>query len=308
MERRLLQLSELPTDIYRILFEYLTLKELVTFENANTSSDTRSLFLSALDGMTLSILDERPLTKRAMQWILLRNISMKVIVFYDFGHEGVELVSKYRSTIQSVSCSDHVTLDQFDLGHCPSLKSLSLQASYGHSELKGNIDRLLSPNPQLRILDLSDPACMRKKPFPVRTIDSITEYCPNLTHLFLKNISWVRDKSIPDLIAGCPNLMALDLRGTNVTQSQTIRLLIDSLPRLCYLAHSSLGQVMSELNLRKIALPAIFSEDVEAQELGVRGLDDLFIYETDGQSSPEDPPPPPLPSHHHHVLDRILAR
>jgi hypothetical protein len=104
-------LAQLPKDIYRILLEYLTVKDLVAFENANTSFDTRSLFLSALDGMTLSFLSE-PLTKKAMQWILLRNISMKVIIFGDFGHEGVELVSKCRSTIQSLSFPRHFSHKQ----------------------------------------------------------------------------------------------------------------------------------------------------------------------------------------------------
>jgi hypothetical protein len=44
-QRPLLRLAQLPKDIYRILLEYLTVKDLVAFENANTSFDTRSLFL-----------------------------------------------------------------------------------------------------------------------------------------------------------------------------------------------------------------------------------------------------------------------
>jgi hypothetical protein len=295
-QRPLLRLAQLPKDIYRILLEYLTVKDLVAFENANTSFDTRSLFLSALDGLTLSFLSE-PLTKKAMQWILLRNISMKVIIFGDFGHEGVELVSKCRSTIQSLSFPRHFSHEQFlEIGYCPSLRSLSL-ASCPNPKSHQSLQDILRISTQLQRLDPSANGTLS-----VQTIPLIAEYCPNLTHLFLRNNSWVTDESIPLLIASCPNLKALDLRWTNVTQSETIRLVIDSLPRLCYLAYSPLGTVISEVNLRKIALPAIFGDDVEAQELGVMCLVDLFLSETYGQSSPEDP----LPSHHH-VLDRMLA-
>jgi hypothetical protein len=106
-------------------------------------------------------------------WILVKNISMKAMILV----MSVELVSKFRSTIQSLQFNCHFSQKQFfKIRHYPSLKSLLVLAISCHLKSHEIIKRVLSLNPQLQILNLSD-----FRTLSVKTIPMIAKYCLNLT-------------------------------------------------------------------------------------------------------------------------------
>jgi hypothetical protein len=274
---KMLHLDDLPQDIYRIIFEYVTLEELLRFDSASTSQHARTLLLSALDGISLPFLHEFPLTTKAVNWILLRNISVQEIAFQEFGDNAFEIISKFRLTIKSISFAKYTMLtdDQFiKIGHCPSLNSILVKSCYAHGT---ELEHLLTHNPQLEQLDLGDTE------LPHETVSVIANHCPNLTHLILTDNSWVTDDSISLLVRGCPNLKYIDLRWTDVTLESTARLVVHSFPHLSYISTTHIQtRSLFELVLEKVVLPAIFSNDVERQMLGAHCLNDFFPFTCSG--------------------------
>jgi hypothetical protein len=270
--------SQLPNDLFRYIFQYLTLENLMKIDQAFLINQELSLsYYNSLKGFVLTSSSAFPENQNEMNWILNHEILITNLRPGQRSVPNLEIFSTFRYSLKSI----HYTCDKWDqcdgklnddlalIGHLPSLTSLYFE--YGTNIDSDALLSFLMLHPQLETLGLHEMRNLSSKTFQI-----ITEYCSNLCHLDLAYNRWVTDEIIILLTNGSlQKLKHLNLTETSVQQDTTICLLLDSLPNLSALYYSSYRYAVSTrlLILKQVFFRSILSDDQRSQTMALQCLD-----------------------------------
>jgi hypothetical protein len=210
-----------------------------------------------------------------MNWILQNQILVETLrlgqnqfpIMKSFQH-FVPLKSIEYTRHNWDQCGEERNDDLAFIGHLSSLTSLYFESgTFIHSEALLSFLQLQS---QLEILGLLDTNLSPD------TLQMITEYCPNLSHLDLAGNNWVTDEAMTHLTNGsCQRLKHLNLRDTSVFQEATIYHLVSSLPKLSAFYYSPYRYSISTrlMIVRQVYFRSLFDEDPQSQAMALQCLD-----------------------------------
>jgi hypothetical protein len=275
----------LPMDLFRNLFNYLNINDLMILNKAFLKNkELLFLYNLSLEHFILSEEIDSDETE-IIHWIIDHHLLIKSLIFAQTAIiNHIEIIKISQLTLTSLDFTpwsyksdDTITKQNLEqIGYCPSLTHLIL-SSCRHIETD-TLRNFLIHNPQLESLDISCTRCLSSKLIPF-----LVQYCPNLQYLYLDGCWWVTDETIFQLI-GCPdgpaaaaadghdnccnlkNLRVLALWGrgiaherTRIYQEETIHLILNSFPHLNYFSSplSSHSEDLRLLIFRQVILRSI---------------------------------------------------
>jgi hypothetical protein len=223
-------LALLPVDLFRIIFGYLPLEDLISTDRASHANHClRELLQLSFIGFTISTPLHYPDDAEVLHWLTNKQMSLTEFSLGASEDTSLEILSKQLATVKALSLSSLSDLSMFTVSQTPQLTSLSLD---GCDLLQTDtLRRLLKCSPRLESLDLSGTSSLA-----TATFDLLAAHCPRIVSLCLQHNLWLTDTAVCRLmIPACPFLKSIDLAYTSVQEEATIIRLVDSYPELCYL-------------------------------------------------------------------------
>jgi hypothetical protein len=271
-------LFSLPNDLIRLIFKYLTLKELGNFDKAILSHSLRSQFIETLKGHEILFLEKIACSSILLRWLGFRSILITSITIAEYySNQCLPLISRNASSLRAITilatyCSDEIEQSLFSsLARCPHLQSISFKMINGEA-----IQTLFLTNGTQRVIPNLKTIKLNHCYFPTnQTVLLIASSCPSLQHLNLSNCAHVSDLEIEVIIQRCPHLLSLELTATAITDLSVHQILGAYLPGLEILTLTNcLGVSLAAkaAALRLISLPQIQSNLPDVQLLGSRSI------------------------------------
>lgn len=261
----------LPIDITRLILQYLILEEIQLFDISLNQRESRSLFLSSLNGLELFDIKNEIRKSKDILWFLKRSIPIyelniqfsndNLIKLLDKNINNLKLIN-FNSTLNSLS--DEIFLI---LGKCKNLKFISMENCLNVTD--DNINKMLNENNNIISLDLT-----RCHSITSQSISNIAEKCPKLENLNLSDIHFISDNDISLIIEKCRFIRSIALPGSRITD-RSINAILAAYPKIETFTIDSCRQVSSNgklLVLRTISYNQLFSDKHDLQLLGARSI------------------------------------
>jgi hypothetical protein len=262
--------QNLPLDLLRFIFQYLTMDDIVAYDNSAINHHLRDLYLSAMKSFQISNLNTYFLTKDLVNWILLREVSVKDVTIQSLDNSLLpfKLLSKHRSSIEKINLSPcaWLTIDEFNrLGEFPRLARFEILSDALTTEAVQNF-LLLHPN----IKDLKLSATMRVSE---EIIITLINHCPHVEHLDLAYSGCVTNESMTLLMNSQLKLKSLITKGCDL-DNQIIFDFVSFFPSLQLLSFDTRQYpfATSLFVFTQITLPSLWNNDPQVQLQGVKGL------------------------------------
>jgi hypothetical protein len=259
-------LRDVPRDLFRMIFQYLSLQELIDFDKSLERNKVMSSSLfDSLKGFVLPEVDTSNDFERI--WIFDRQVLVATLELDGTSStREYELIFRSQKTLKSLYLKYEVDANFIASRICnfPSLTVLSFRACQTlEAEV---ISSLLKLQPQLLSLSLSNMTQLSAE-----LLEVIVEYCPNLHELTLEYNKWIDDDSITLLTKGCRKLKYLDIVGTLICEDDTLRLLIQSFPELnsISLPFDDFSDEVISLFMRQVIFRSIWSDDSKSQTMAI---------------------------------------
>ncbi len=128
--------SNVPQELFRIIFEYLTLKELMELENSfmNYNEELLSHFKSSIEGFTIKkTIRNDGNSKLKLNWIIDHKLFIEKLELYKYFRElELNILNQSRSTLKDIKLYNinSSSIDISKLGYFPSLNSVIFHESY----------------------------------------------------------------------------------------------------------------------------------------------------------------------------------
>jgi hypothetical protein len=267
------EMNELPTELVRIVLQFLSLKDIGKLDSITLSSKHRPAFLSALTGLEITRLGSVRITNAILvKWLILRHIAIKDLKIGFKGAIVKELIHQNQQTLRTII----LTANEVKYGFvfcfkvCSGLKEIDLR--YCSSLTGEEIENILPSFPHLQKLNLT--GCIRLSP---ATLISISK-CHNLLELNLSSLNFVLGRDIELIISGCPNLQRLDLSCTNTTDNSIFRI-TEELKQLEFLRLRRCSRITSSgacCVINQLVIPRLYSDTPESHEFGIIMLSELL--------------------------------
>lgn len=165
----------LPVDIFRLILQYLRIKEIVTLDNSLLNNELREIYLQAVNGVNLGKITSIAGKSSKISWILKRQILFMDLVLWKY--------LKVHELAPEIPLLDGFTR------HFPALISCTIM---NLSNLTTDqLTPFLSLNPQLESLKLNYLKNLTPDIIPV-----VSRSCPNLTALDFSNSEWMTDNAV----------------------------------------------------------------------------------------------------------------
>jgi hypothetical protein len=272
--------AAIPRDIFRLLFQYLSLGELVTLEKSLVvNSELSCHYLSSLQGIVLDFIPSAYRSRnQEFDWIIDHGILIQKLTFEPESRS--DLLDIFRSTLKSIDFrwefstnkTSIIAKELANVGQFSSLTSLCVRYSAIDDV---TLTAFLKFHPRLESLDISVTTKLTVGIIPV-----VTEHCQYLRKLCIGENSWVTDDpiSISLLAPGCSHLEYLGLWATHIYQDNTILLLIESFPKLSalYFDIDWFSEKVSSAFLQRVLFRAICSGDPGSQVMALHCLDEYM--------------------------------
>jgi hypothetical protein len=266
-------LDYLPIDLLRVILQYLTMKEIGTFDLSMTNSSLRPSYLIAMAGMDLAEVSFAPrLSSNHLNWLILREISASSLQLQNLKNQELKLISNCRQTLKVLSICSYYLID-FELSQiepCPSLTSLSMARC--HRLTDDGLRNILQKVPKIQTLDLSGtfgltPEC----------ILFLVTNCSSIQHLDVSYNLWFDNASLDLLSRGTLDLKSINFLGTSASQS--LSPFLDAYPNIRSIKLSGFLSIENRLLvLRRVSHRSLMSSDPELQHLGLKSFDESFEF------------------------------
>jgi hypothetical protein len=277
-------LLNLPSDLYREIFQYLLIDDLGNLDLALLKRQLREVYLSTLSGMIIPKSMEDCLSPSDKiysgylnMWLSQRKIRFRNLRIWHTSHppSDVAIILQSKPNMETLQLSELDDRDLGMIGHCPRLKSFSLSR---RNKTSHGMEQFLRMNPQLERLTISG--------FNDRFLGVISDACPLLQHLYLRDCDWMRNYAL-DFLVTCPlKLKSLDIRKSKVTRVKIRALVENPPPDLRFLHPPSFDLETHLLVVNKFVLPSIHDSDHEVQLLALNSLWDEDVLDHIQSSNP----------------------
>lgn len=254
----------LPTELLRMILQYLPLQDICKMDTAVTNHDMRPEFLAVLAGMTIiEYKSPSSPSKDSQKWLLLRDIYPLQLSYIKCSVQ-FPLLLRCKEVLTSLQLIRPLSKA---LPNFPSLRTLKINNL--SNDCIRSLTILLSNNPQLEYLELSTEA-----PFDL----SLLRFTPYLKGLTLSQNKWLNDRTLSPLLGLIRNLQYIDLTETQVHSYDTFRNLIKSCPDLHYISFGgSLSIEVRVLCYQSVVYPSLACADLEANLLGLQCAAALWV-------------------------------
>jgi hypothetical protein len=294
--------SHLPVDIFRLIFEYLTLPAISRLDCAFTNHQTRSLYLTALAGVSLPELTTLPCSSLLLHWLQKRRILIHTLIIAEYDHNTTQLVQQNISTLCSVKLLNATTPDSRayfqPISPIPNTSAPS-SPSPSPSAPADDLFSLLSSAPHLTILSLEDCQMITQGHISL-LLTGIAQYktlllsncsrlinevvtliaqspsCRQLEHLGIGSLSFLSPQDLQLLTVSCRAITRLDIsKGDRALSDDVVPLLLDAYPHLQELTLFNCINISLRMKARvlsAISAPQLSSASPDLQLLGARSL------------------------------------
>jgi hypothetical protein len=284
-------LFSLPIDLLRVVFDYLSLKELVNLDRSILSHSLRPLFTEALTGYEILSLDKLSCNCLFLEWVTSRRFLVTCANLSEYSSSIARaFFAANRSSLRVIkffgSCGELLDDSVFTyLKECPRLNTISfdtcgritddgVQCLLTEAPTTETMEETTSSNSKeflssLKTLEFSDCFSLTNK---IATF--VAQTCPKLHHLNLSGIDRLADPDVDAIIEGCPLLLSLDLSKTSITDA-AVRQILEAYPNLQTLTLYNCNGVSLATKaevLRRISLREIQTDSRQLQLFGANSL------------------------------------
>jgi hypothetical protein len=286
-------LFSLPNDVLILILEYFSINELIDFEkmvknschNTNSSqlpvtsqTDPYSNLLQLFSYCDGHLFHKLVLGPKSLQWLLQLGIRVTKLQFLKFNETSSRYVINYKLSIKEMDFGSNPEMKKKyidELGHCPSLTSLSLASC---SDIYfGDLQFFLNSNPQLRSLNISSID---------ETNDTLCEFPQNLEYLDVSENPWFDQDCLDDLVESLPRLKSINISETSVWIDSVVEFL-KMKPSVTSIGYSgSLKDVNEEDQglLMDVTVRSLMSDDTACLNLGFQNTINALKQEGHGRT------------------------
>ena len=266
-------LLNLPLDLYRELFHYLDLDDIVELDLALLNHQLREPYLSALSGTIIPFIPLYPMFLSMLPWLMKRNVlTCEVEICYRLDDKVRQYITQTKEVLQILSLTLVNESDLQRIGACPKLKLVSFRDSPHLTD--SVLESFLRNNPQLKALSIPLNSQLSNG-----IIETIINACPHIQQLDISRCSWVTDASLDLIEKSTLKLRSLNICACNVSKEK-IEQFIDHHPSLCYIRVGGydIDEELLLSVLQRVTLPALQNSDQDIQLLGLQSLQDLSTF------------------------------
>jgi hypothetical protein len=297
--------SHLPVDIFRLIFEYLTLPTISRLDRALTHHQIRSIYLTALTGYPLPDLKKIQCTSLLMHWLHQRQIFIHTLIIGEYDSNTTRLIQQNHSTLRSIkllNSNTPPTRAYFNQSPPPPENIFSPPSTHSPASFSSPAEEFfiaLSTAPLLTTLIFEDcqmitdahlftllhgtahfkhlnlSNCSQLTHIALTLITQSTS-CQHLEQLSLASLSSLSNHDLELLPLSCPFLTHLDLsKGDTTLSDDIIPILLTAYPNLQALILYNCTNISLRMKakvLRTVTVPQLSSSDPELHLLGSRSL------------------------------------
>jgi DNA-binding CsgD family transcriptional regulator len=262
----------IPSDLFPLIFSFLSPKELCCLDSAILNHANRPIFLSALiqrfTKESIFVESSEDLMMPHACWYLYRRIPVTALdIHHVLCHD---ILSMNSNSLKEISLCKVILEDEdiLALGQCLNLKKLG----FFHCPCPDNLDIDLLLNTLTNLEDLE----LYEMPFSELTAEIISRNCRSLKSLYLSSLSYVEDDDLRLLVEGCPLLRSLTLYFLDISE-ESVQMLRNHRPRIPSIgifgceevSFLSVGSLLNETTI-----PTIFDSDTD-DELKISAIKNL---------------------------------